>query len=98
MKTIKDAFVFRTLDISTNHVTREDALKLDACDDGTICAYNLGEYGWLVYVGEIEDNWPADEWSAAFRNIMLTARDMDCDYVRFDRDGREYEELPLFDW
>ena len=61
-----------------------------------LCAYELREYGWLCYVGELEDNWTG--FSKEFRNVLTQARELGCDYVRFDRDGREYDGLPTFEW
>jgi len=94
---MNNPFIFRVLDISTGHMTREDSERLFA-ESEDLTAYELGEYGWLVYVGEIDDNWPEENWSGAFRNVLQAAKGLGCDYVRFDRDGREYEGLPTFDW
>jgi hypothetical protein len=96
---MKDPFIFRVLDISTGHMTSEDneILTAETRDgEGTAPVYELAEYGWLVYVGEIDNNWPL--MSPEFRNILTKATALGCDYVRFDRDGREYPELPSFDW
>lgn len=96
---ITDPFVFKVLDISTGHMTLEDNKKLiDEAQDGHAPVYELREYGFLVYVGEIEENWPDDEMSSAFRKVLDTAKELGCDYVRFDRDGREYPELQKFEW
>ena len=91
---IKDPFIFRVLDISTGHMTRADARWLGSHDD--LSAYELGEYGWLCYIGEIDDNWSG--MSQEFRTVLMQAKELGCDYVRFDRDGREHDELPSFDW
>jgi len=96
---ITDPFVFKVLDISTGHMTLEDNNKLTSeAQDGHAPVYELREYGFLVYVGEIEENWPDDEMSSAFRKVLDTAKELGCDYVRFDRDGREYPELQKFEW
>jgi len=96
---LKDPFIFPVLDVSTGHMTKEDSWGLEAnSHNGPAPVYELGEYGWLVYVGELEDNWPGEDWSPAFINVMRTAKELKCDYVRFDRDGREYPELQKFDW
>jgi len=94
---MKDPFIFRVLDICTCHMTLEDARMLEE-NIRDLSAYELGEYGWLCYVGEISDNWNTDGWSEAFVNVLKKAKELGCDYVRFDRDGREYDELPVFDW
>jgi len=96
---ITDPFVFKVLDISTGHMTKDDSLGLDAnSHSGPAPVYELHEYGWLVYVGEIEESWPGEDWSEAFRKVLNAAKELGCDYVRFDRDGREYPELQKFEW
>ena len=96
---ITNPFVFKVFDVSTGHMTKKDADELEAeCHGGYAPVYELHEYGWLVYVGEIEDNWPEEEMSTAFRDVLEEAKELGCDYVRFDRDGREYPELPKFNW
>lgn len=96
---LTDAFVFRVLDLSTSHMTLDDnqVLELNRDSTGVMPAYELGEYGWFCYVGEIDENWKED-MSEAFLVIMQKAKEMGCEYVRFDRDGRTYDELPVFDW
>lgn len=97
---ITDPFVFKVLDISTGHLTKEDAERLgNESNKGLAPVYELHEYGWLVYVGEIEDNWQNEpEMSEHFVKVLETANELGCDYVRFDRDGREYPELQKFEW
>lgn len=98
---IKDPFIFQVLDISTGHMTKEDSERLTAAViKGDVPVYELSEYGWLIYVGELEENWPAEDgWSTEFRQVLREAQtEHSCDYVRFDRDGREYDEFRRFDW
>jgi len=96
---ITNPFTFKVLDVSTGHVTRDDSVMLDTNSDiGPAPVYWMQEYGWMVYVGEIEENWPAEDWSPAFVKIMKVAQELGCDYVRIDRDGREYPEFERFDW
>lgn len=96
---IKDPFVFKVLDVSTGHMTEQDNKRLEAeAHDGQAPVYELKAYGWLVYVGEIEENWPPASMSMAFRMVLFTAKELGCDYIRFDRDGRTYEELSIYDW
>ena len=94
---IENPFIFKVLDISTGHMTKADNEALEEYE-AVVPSYELKEYGWLVYVGEIDDNWPDHVMSEEFRRIMREAAELDCDYVRFDRDGREYPGLPSFDW
>jgi hypothetical protein len=96
---MKDPFIFEVLDISTCHLTNDDADRLTLNDSEKtlgLPAYTLDEYGWLVYIGETGDNW--GNMSPEFKEIMKQASELGCDYIRFDRDGREYDDLPKFEW
>ena len=97
---IKDPFIVKVLDVSTGHMTKADNDKLTAWRDaaGGPPFYELAEYGWLVYPGELHDNWEDEGLSEAFIKVLKTAQELGCDYVRFDRDGKEYEEFEHFDW
>jgi len=98
---MEDPFVFKVLDISTGHMEQRDAELLDKWhSSGSLLippTYVLAEYGYLVYCRgprEAETN----ELSQAVQTILAWARSLGCDYVRFDRDGRQYDGLPIFDW
>ncbi|MBB4861525.1 hypothetical protein HNP46_000336 [Pseudomonas nitritireducens] len=60
-------------------------------------------YGSLVYAGNLGDS---DDVSSGvcpttFPNVLRLlelARQNDCCWLKLDRDGNTYEELPLFDW
>lgn len=94
---LTDPFVFKTLDISTSHITIEDVDKLNNANALHLAAtYDLDGFGWLCYVGEFEENW--QEMSPQFYKIMEEAKALDCDYVRFNRDGFEYKELEKYEW
>ena len=95
---IKNPSIFQVLDISTAHMTREDARKLEnECHDGHAPVYELLEYGYLTYAGDVLENW--EDMSPAFIKIMESASEMGCCYVRWDRDGPEYSpELEKFEW
>jgi hypothetical protein len=97
-KGLTDPFIFKVLDICTSHMSSKDNQKLQSAEAGNqqLPAYELSEYGWLVYIGEIQENWGG--MSAAFRKVLKVAKQMGCEYVRFDRDGREYLELLTFNW
>jgi hypothetical protein len=96
---LTNPFIFNVLDISTGHMKLEDAERLETeAREGCGPVYELHEYGFLVYVGEIYENWPPEEMSKAFTKVLKTAKELGCEYVRFDRDGREYPELESFEW
>jgi hypothetical protein len=98
---IKKPCIVKMLDVSTGHMTKQDnELLSERQNNGrTYSGYELAEYGWLLYcTGDLDESWPIADWSPALRKIMAWAKKLGCDYVRFDRDGTEYEDLEHFDW
>ena len=92
------SIITKMLDVSTGHMTLRDAETM--CDSSVI-HYELDEYGWLVYVPNEDDETFAEyaqDRSTAFRDVLLRARELDCAYVHFDRDGPIDGSLKLFDW
>lgn len=93
-------------DISTCHITEDDAKKLqelaERYDDGrgsfspTVYSY---EEGFFVYVS---DNYLSDyknaSMSSAFINLLAMANKQRMAYLNLDIDGEIYDELPQFDW
>lgn len=94
---MRNPFIFKVLDVSTGHMRLSDnaALALDVGQDRA-CAYELRDCGWLCYVGEWRENW--DGYSVDFLRIMEQAAEAGAEYVRFDRDGKEYPDLPTYNW
>lgn len=92
----------KVLICSTNHVTAETACKIDA-EEFRFCAYNLSTkfsnggsdcVGWLVWCqGEQRHDQPDELW-----RILLYAKSLGCEWVRFDRDASELDSFPTFDW
>ena len=94
---MKNPIITRALDASTVHITQEDAQNLDRGD--AVACYTLDEYGWLVYVGEPEsdlENYPG--FSDAFLGLISSCREHGCEYLRLDKDGADYDDMPTFDW
>lgn len=89
--------IFQVLDVSTQHVTEKDCAAL--ADAGSaLPVFPLADYGFLVYAHDADENWEADEMSPEFFAVLTLALAQNCDYVRFDRDGPVYDDLPTFDW
>ena len=94
---IKNPSNFKVLDISTSHISHEDAIKIQ--EDYKV------NYGWLVPVfadinlhyDNILDLW-GREFSRDFINLVIYAHLNGYDHILFDPDGEEYEEIPRFDW
>jgi len=87
-------------DISTAHITREDAARLDQEAIGhPPVRYPLGEYGWLINV-EPSDWVTMKElgYSDALLAILMRCKKENCSFLRLDRDGPTVEGLTVFDW
>jgi ribA/ribD-fused uncharacterized protein len=88
---------FKVLDISTGHLTQEDAQRLD--DGECPLPFNTTKYGWIVYCrGNSEEGVYTEGMSKAFAKVMAWARGVKADYVWFDRDGTTYSNLETFEW
>lgn len=91
-------------DISTAHIAESDDIALhllaQAAGPSWAAPFRWGDeqFGWYISVeGAVEDDDLA-AFSPAFRRLMKQAREADIPYVRFDRDGTEYEDLQRFEW
>lgn len=105
--TLKKPYIYKTLDVSSAHISENDDRRLKA-EDCPISAYMYGpegdEYGHLVAVGD-KENFEAsmkaceeEGFSESFLKICRTAHEQGCEYVRIDRDGAEYDDLQTFTW
>ena len=91
-------YIFKVFDVSTGHMTVKDAQQLGDGSDTTCCiAYELSEYGWLVYIDTGNSSY-GKGMSSAFKKILKIAGELGCEYVRFNRDGAVYPELKSFVW
>ena len=55
-------------------------------------------YGWLVYAHDEYGGDDADEVPEELKRVIAWAKERGADWIKFDRDGAEYEELPTWDW
>ncbi len=92
--------VYRYLDLSTCHVTREDMDGLQQAVGDTaapvIAAYPEGV---ILYVPD--DGYALSDWlSPSLAKILAYARAQDCYLVRLDADGEEIDDpaLDRHDW
>jgi len=91
--------VCRHLDLSTGHlpVAERDACELYLSSEGTAGRSCLGgPYGWMIYVPTEAEDVPQDV-SPELAALMAQAREQDCHYIHFDRDGLIDEALPFFE-
>lgn len=91
--------VCRHLDLSTGHLplAERDACELYLSSGGTAGRSCLGgPYGWMIYVPTEAEDVPQDV-SPELAALMVQAREQDCHYIHFDRDGSIDETLPFYD-
>lgn len=98
-----DYGIYRYLDISTGHITKNDAEALkEQC--GIRGAYLIGTYdeGWVLSLSETDD-YEGDEtfvdcYSPEFYQVLDYAKLQGCCLLRFDADGMEFPDFPTFEW
>ncbi|MBA4757614.1 MULTISPECIES: hypothetical protein [Sphingomonadales] len=78
------------LDCSTAHLSPDARSYVDRTD---VIASST-PYGWSVWASEEPGEDVPDDLAA----IMAHARSLGAEYINFDRDADEIDELPVFDW
>ena len=79
--------------LSTAHISKKESENLP----GPLAGASW-EYGWFLYVADLDKrDCPAANWPGV-ANIMEAARRWGVDWVRLDCDGPVCEGLPTFDW
>jgi hypothetical protein len=85
--------------LSTGHVPKETAEKLDEGSLDNCISYSLGEYGWLTYTDPNAMRRGESMGCPYLDDILAWARKKGHRYVMFDRDAELYKNLfPIFDW
>lgn len=89
----------QTLVASTAHIEEHDntLLSVDLSDNGVVVhPYDFGHYVWIA-----EDD-PARfkdlGYSQAFCDLVAKAKELEVSFLKLDRDGPVYEDMPTFDW
>lgn len=100
------------LDLSTAHVSDATATLLDGFERG-LCTERLQElnwpamtiapydYGWFLTVppdDEEEDREAIDRLPADLAHVMIYARRIGVDLLRFDKDADFIDGLPVYEW
>jgi len=82
------------LDLSTAHIP-ESILNENPADLDVVHRCQAHEYGWIVFLGDKEEDkeLPEDSW---FMPILKLARSSKSDFVNFDRDGDTFNFLPIY--
>ena len=94
-----DLEIYKTLVLSTAHISYKDDIKLRDSSIQYFVAYNLDDYGWLIYVDkEYLDAVDIHSFSKGMRKSIKLAQKNKCSYLKFDRDGNTVDKLPQYDW
>lgn len=91
--------VWKYIDVSMIHVTRDDVVLLE--NDALPLVTLQYEEGFWILV-PIEEG-SSDEimeagGSAYLIDVLDRAYELDCYWVKLDRDGNEYEDLRTYNW
>jgi hypothetical protein len=103
--------VQRTLVLSTAHLRKETAERMDAeanagnahpheghqIDDAHFDAIG---YGYLVWVPSADEQseGSSSDGPGEILQAMILARQNDCRYIRYDSSGPQVEHLPTYEW
>lgn len=92
---ISNPYTYKTLDVSLTHITEKDNDQLNYLQ---MRGYAISgtDYGYIFYI-ETEKSWD-NFFSPQFLEIVCIAIDLECEYIRFDEDGKHYPELKEYDW
>ncbi|MCW1431997.1 hypothetical protein [Novosphingobium sp. JCM 18896] len=60
--------------------------------------YDKGDYGWFMYVCDDVGITEDDGVPAEIRSAIHVAKREGCDWIMWDCDGPQVEELPDYDW
>lgn len=88
--------IAKMLTISTGHVSRETAAKLEHGGACFLSIFAKGEYGWFIFVARDDDSMGGAPPDLAA--CIAKARALGCDWLCLDRDGDELDGLPVYDW
>lgn len=80
--------------LSTAHIRKSDNILMKEWGDLSMVVPM--EHGFLVYVGEYEENW--DEYPKAVRELCQWAHKRNYPWIRIDRDGDKISPLTLYEW
>lgn len=78
------------LDCSTAHLSPVARIYLETGDG----IASPTPYGWFVHASEEPDALVPSDLAA----VMAHARSLGAEYIAFDCDAAEIDELPVFDW
>jgi hypothetical protein len=87
--------------VSSQHITREDGQQLIKADPRDVLATLYESTGHIIHSDDdepVEEAFPPDRFSAAFRALVLHFRALGYTYLRIDAHGPVVAGLPTFEW
>lgn len=90
--------VLKMLELSTGHVSKETAAKLDESECPGVSSYPKGEYGWWVYAESYGKEEAGNDAPPDLVDCLRFAQSIGCDWIMFDRDVDQLENLVTYDW
>jgi len=92
---------YRTIGISTAHITATDAQRLDIVDHPRLLARDTGAFIKLLPMVDDDTDTLAGQFpgfSDAFYQVLATALAAGYQMVELDADATQYDHLPVFEW
>ena len=89
--------IARMMVLSTGHLT-ERTRNTWIKEECPWACFEKGEYGWFMYVCDDMGICEAPDVPIELRSALHVARLRGCEWIMFDRDGPEIEDLPYYDW
>lgn len=93
--------VMQVPEASCLNVTEEDGKRLLAADAKDVLATFYDGTGHIVHWGDdssVDDAFPAERWSQAFRDLITHFDRQGYRYLRIDAHAARVAGLPVFDW
>lgn len=92
----------KLLTLSTAHICKETADKLDADPETNclgLCVYSKANYGWFIYdIAQLPYNKEFEELPEDLANVIRFAHDLGVNILCLDCDGEELPYLKTYTW
>lgn len=81
--------------LSTGHLTESCCNRFLSDHDGPW--HEKADYGWFVHV-EATHRWDLELIPMSLLDCIDFAADNNCEWIMFDRDGPQEDQLTYYDW
>lgn len=89
--------ISKTLNVSTGNITEDDKNFLEEEKSFSVGDFH---YGFFVNIAAFSNRsfTAGNKYSKAFHTVIALAKNLDCDYICFDRDADLIPGFPVFNW